>query len=565
MRGSLSIDNLKFTYAGREKLTIKGINLSVQPGEFVLLTGPTGCGKSTLLKTLNGIIPHQSGGKMEGTVKVNGLDTNTAEMQDICKQVGMVFQSPDDQLFSTVIEDEVAFGLENLCLGKNEIDRGIDLALRKVGMKNLRQAQIGTLSGGQKQRVAIASVLAMEPRILALDEPLSQLDPVGAKEVLDIIKRLNVEQNITVILVEHRIHEIAHMASRILVMDEGELVLDEPTGKAFAKLEIFENLGLRVPEPIKLFFALGFPERPLTSKQAIETVRGRIENDFLKKVTSVSRDRPPRRLGNEVVSAKDVSFSYSKKGECVLKNIDLSIREGEVVALMGSNGSGKTTLLLHLAAILKPSSGRIGVFNADTCKINPYSLANQVGVVFQNPDLMLLSDTVWGEAMFGPQNLHLEKADELARQSLEAMSIGKLMADCPLALSRGQRLRTAVASIISMQPKLILLDEPTTGQDRIHIEEMMAYLIPKDGGKTVVFCTHDVQTAIRYADTILVMDKGEIIAQGSPESVFEQEDILRRANLSAPDSYHIAKKLGLESIFMVEELEDALKCLIPPH
>ena len=564
MRGSLSIDNLKFTYTGREKPTIKGINLSVQPGEFVLLTGPTGCGKSTLLKTLNGIIPHQSGGKMEGTVKVNGLDTNTTKMQDTCKQVGMVFQSPDDQLFSTVVEDEIAFGPENLCLGKNEIDRGIDLALRKVGMKNLRQAQIGTLSGGQKQRVAIASVLAMEPRILALDEPLSQLDPMGAKEVLDVIKRLNVEQNITVILVEHRIHEVAHMASRILVMDEGELVLDEPTGKAFAKLEIFEKLGLRVPEPIKLFCALGFSERPLTNKQAIETVQDRIENGFLKKITSVNRDRLPRRLGNEVVSAKDVSFSYSKKGECVLKNIDLSIREGEVVALMGSNGSGKTTLLLHLAAILKPSSGRIEVFNADTCKISPYSLASQVGVVFQNPDLMLLSDTVWGEAMFGPQNLHLEKADELARQSLEAMSIGKLMTDSPLALSRGQRLRTAVASIISMQPKLILLDEPTTGQDRIHIEEMMAYLIPKDGGKTVVFCTHDVQTAIRYADTILVMDKG-VIAQGSPESGFEQEDILRRANLSAPDSYHIAKKLGLESIFMVEDLEDTLKCLILPH
>lgn len=555
------LKNVFFTYPGRKKPTLQDINLTVRQGEFILLTGPTGCGKSTLLKLLNGLIPHQSGGKLTGQVIVNGIDTLKTDMRKLTRQVGLVFQNPDDQLFATVVEDEVAFGPENFGLPREEIGRRIQEALRRVKMDDLCQAGTNELSGGQKQRVAIASMMAMQPKVLALDEPISQLDPVGADEVLNVIKELNTFLGTTIILVEHRIHEVAHLADRIIIMNGGQVVLDQPVRQALRDVAVFHRYGLRVPEGVELFADLKLPETPLAVVEAVK----KLKNVF----TSSKTDRPVRipptsgerkRTGEVVVKIQGLRYTYDPSRGEALRGVNLEVREGERVALMGNNGSGKSTLLLHLAAILKPSSGTVEVLGENIRTKDPYFLAGQVGIVFQNPDLMLFCDTVRDEVEFGPRNLKFSSQEiELRRvEALSAMTITDLAEDPPMALSKGQRLRTAVASVLAMQPRLLLLDEPTTGQDKMHIDAMMDFLSKFYSSGTLVFCTHDVETVIKYATRVVVMNEGHIIADGEPRDVFSSPEILTRAALRPPQSLLISQGLGLTPAFTVDELKELL-------
>jgi energy-coupling factor transporter ATP-binding protein EcfA2 len=546
----IRIEDLWYTYAGRDAPTLKGINLEIADGEFVLLAGPTGCGKSTLLKTLNGIIPHESGGRLSGSVHISGINTANSCMMELAQITGPVFQNPDDQIFSTVVEDEIAFGPENLCLSKDEIDRRVRESLAMVGMSEHRFAPTATLSGGQKQRICIASMLAMMPRVMTLDEPISQLDPAGASEVMHIIKELNRRLNLTIVLVEHRLHEIAPLADRIILMDCGTIVLDEPVSTAFKHIDLFHRLGLRVPETVELCYRSGLDEQPLIVEDALELLK----RNWVKRVSvnrtgntgnNDSRGKPTA-TGDPVISIRNMWFGY-RKDTMVLKNINLDIQKGERVALMGSNGSGKSTLLMHMPAMLKPDKGKIEVFGQATGSINPYSLAGRVGLVFQNPDLMLFCDSVYEEAGFGPANLGLKDVELRASRSLEAMQILDLRSDTPQALSRGQRLRTAVASVLSMEPELILLDEPTTGQDRVHIEQMMTYFT--NNGSTLVFCTHDVETAVQYATRIIVLSDGCVIADGCAGEIFMDEEILKRASLKQPVTMEIAHGLGIKALF----------------
>ncbi|MDW5550583.1 MAG: energy-coupling factor transporter ATPase [Methanosarcina sp.] len=623
----IEIKNLWYTYPGRSEPTLKGINLRVEKGEFVLLTGPTGCGKSTLLKTLNGIIPHESGGIFSGSVKIKGMETTESNQIEISKEVGLVFQNPDDQIFSTTVEDEVAFGPENLCFERKEIDRKVEEALKIVGMSGHRLASTNSLSGGQKQRICIASMLAMSPEILAMDEPVSQMDPRGTHEVLNTVRELNRKLKTTILLVEHRLHELAPFVDRIVIMDEGKIVFDQPASKAFDHLEVFYRLGLRIPEPVELCHSLGIKASPLSVSGALAL----LDKEDFKKNISVSQSSPnPEKStvviknssrkastennnsennnsennnsennnsennnsennnsennnsennnsennnsennnsennnsennnsennGGSIVLIQDLWSGY-EKNKMVLKGINLEINKGERVAIMGTNGSGKSTLLLHLAAILKPDKGSVKVFEEDTRSKNPYSFAGKVGFVFQNPDLMLFCDSAEEEARFGPVQLKYSNIEERVKNSLEAMSILPFRYDLPQALSRGQRLRTAVASVISINPELILLDEPTTGQDRMNIEQMMDFF--KNNNSTLIFCTHDIEVAMSYATRILVMNDGKIIADGKGKEVIKDTESLRKASLTQPPVVEIANHLGINA-FSVKELVKTL-------
>jgi energy-coupling factor transporter ATP-binding protein EcfA2 len=588
----IEIKDLWYTYPGRSEPTLKGINLRVEKGEFVLLTGPTGCGKSTLLKTLNGIIPHESGGIFSGSVKIKGMETTESNQIEISKEVGLVFQNPDDQIFSTTVEDEVAFGPENLCFERKEIDRKVEEALKIVGMSGHRLASTNSLSGGQKQRICIASMLAMSPEILAMDEPVSQMDPRGTHEVLNTVRELNRKLKTTILLVEHRLHELAPFVDRIVIMDEGKIVFDQPASKAFDHLEVFYRLGLRIPEPVELCHSLGIKASPLSVSGALALLD---TEDFIKNINIFQPSRNPeestvviknsskkastennnsennnsenngyenngyenndcKNNRSSIVSIQDLWSGY-EKNKMVLKGINLEINKGERVAIMGTNGSGKSTLLLHLAAILKPDKGSVKVFEEDTRSKNPYSFAGKVGFVFQNPDLMLFCDSAEEEARFGPVQLKYSNIEERVKNSLEAMSILPFRYDLPQALSRGQRLRTAVASVISINPELILLDEPTTGQDRMNIEQMMDFF--KNNNSTLIFCTHDIEVAMSYATRILVMNDGKIIADGKGKEVIKDTESLRKASLTQPPVVEIANHLGINA-FSVKELVKTL-------
>lgn len=548
----IDIRELSYTYPGREEPSLCEVDLSVCRGEFVLISGPTGCGKSTLLRTMNGIIPHDSGGSPAGSVKVLGRETTDAELVWLSSRVGLVFQSPEDQLFSSRPEDEVAFGLENLRVDPAEMAERVRWALDEVGLADCTRTPVAELSGGQKQRLAVASVLAMRPEVLVLDEPLSQLDPAGAEQVLDVLERLKHDLDIAIVLVEHRMHAAVRPADRVVLMEAGRIVLDCESSRAFDDPGLYERLGLRLPGPVELMQKLGRPERPLVVRDAVELLGG----------VSVQAGAPepgatvPTAAGDPLVELKSVSVRYGRRMPDVLREIDLRIFPGDVVAVTGANGSGKSTLLYALLGSLRPHSGGGSVLGEDVLSRRRHRRSARVAMLLQNPELMLLADRVDEEVAAGPANLGLS-ADEVRQKVvgvMQALGIDDLSFEPPLALSRGQRLRVALASILSMDPALLLLDEPTTGQDRLQIESMMEHLTASVEGRAVVFCTHDMQTAARYANRVVVLAEGRVLADGTPEKVFAEADVLKRARLRPPAAVEMALALGFPSVTPVDEL-----------
>lgn len=559
----IKIEDFTYSYPGRSVPTIKNLSMEITRGDFVLLTGRTGCGKSTLLKTINGLIPHLIGGTMIGKIEIDGLDTRKTDVSTLSQKVGLIFQSPDDQIFSTVVQDEVAFGPENLALPKEVIRRRMNEALNFVGLDEFQHRGTHMLSGGQKQRLAIASVLSMAPEILLLDEPFAQLDPRGTSEVLRVIKRLNAK-GMTVILVEHRIHEVAQWADRIMIMERGQIILDDDPKMAFEKMDVFKELGLRVPESAEFSRGMGFKEVVLN----LEDIKKRI-NDGIEFPPALPRSqaslKPPKRGNSDKVALEMVRtwFRYDRKADFALKDVTLSIKKGEVVSLMGNNGSGKSTLLLHFAALLKPTRGRVTVLGHDVRKIEAGKLAGMVGVVFQNPTLMLFNESVWEEIAFGLRALRFEKMaiEQKITEIMYAMGITELKDENPLSLSGGQRMRVALASILSMEPEVILLDEPTSGLDKSNSDSLLGYLYAQSRkGITILFTTHDIEAAVRYSDRLLVMNGGKIIADGPPKEVIKKTEILKKANLKPPLCFEIGEILGIEA-FCIEELMERTACL----
>ncbi len=556
----IEIEDLHFTYPSRNTSTLCGIEAEVNPAAFILLTGPTGCGKSTLLRTINGLIPHASGGKLSGSVRVNGTTVAEQPIAVTCQQVGLLFQNPEEQLFCIIVEDEIAFGLENLGLPSHEIRRRIDSALMQVGLAGFRNRQIASLSSGQKQRVALACVCAMQPQILLLDEPTSYLDPQATHDILEIIRDLNRQLGITVIVAGHQVNEIAPLSDRVWLMDNGKLVSDLPIDRAFADLKPYTRLGVQVPELAEVAEQFGYSERPLTLDHALRVFSNPIQdsnqlqlpqhetsNGLSSSDASSSEDESPDVTSAQanpvnpddvLAETQRVAFRYPQTSVDVLKDISFQVKRGEIVAIMGANGSGKTTLLLHLIALLRPSGGQVIIDGQDTRRCKPRHLAGQVGIVFQNPDLLLQAATVAEEIAFGPKNFKLSRAEveERLGEILPMFDLQTLKTEAPYALSRGQRQRTAVAASFSLYPDLLLLDEPTTGQDYYHLQQLMQMLdsTVTAQNKTVIFCTHDVHLTLKYATRVLLLHRGELIFDGSPDAAFADPERLEHASLVPP-------------------------------
>jgi len=490
----LSIRGLSYRYHSRHEHAIKNIDIDIEKGEFVIVTGVSGCGKSTLLKCLNGIIPQEASGEMQGKVEICGLDTAESPINVLAQNVGLVFQNPDEQIFSTRVLDEVAFGLENLCFSKDKIIQRVDWALEKVGMLDYIDLSTSALSGGQKQRVALASVLALRPDVLVLDEPLSQLDPEGAIEVLGVIKKLS-DEGMTIILVEHRLHEVTSWADRIIIMDKGDVVMDCPVAEVYSHLKLFKELGLRMPEK-----DINYDIAAIRKQPQIEQTEQTEHNH------------------NRVVEIRDVHFSYGKKKRkmenWVLKGVNLDISSGEMVSIIGNNGSGKSTLLHHIAGLHKPKKGKVRIADTDTKRTSAFKLSGIVSILFQNPELMLTCPTVYDEIAFGPRNMRLkaQHIEDIVNDGLQSLELSELY-DChPQAISGGQRLRCATASIAAMRPDVLLLDEPTSGQDIKNVEKLMEYCqrLSREG-MTVIYITHDHEIAVKYSDRVICMENGNIV------------------------------------------------------
>ncbi|MEN6413602.1 MAG: ABC transporter ATP-binding protein [Veillonellales bacterium] len=551
----IAFTNFSFWYPGRANATLRQIDFAVGPGEFVLLTGPTGCGKSTLLKCLNGVIPHLSGGKCEGEIFIHGQDTRTFTMGELSAEVGLVQQSPDDQIFATCIQDEVAFGPENLCLDRDKIEEQVTWALKAVELDGYRQRSTNALSGGQKQRLALAAMLSLNPRILALDEPVSQLDPQGADEVMAVIRNLNKKYGVTVVMVEHRIHEVAQFVDRMVVMENGRIAYDAPVREAMLHADEFVAMGLRLPETVEISRRFHKHCAALTVQETVDLLKSGCprQRGLPAECSEDAKGEPA------VVAIEDLFYRYGKQDQPALCGVNLKVRQGEKVAVMGRNGSGKSTLLAHMAGMIVPQQGVVTIAGQLIRRRLSLPLGT-VGLVMQNPDLMLFHRSVRQEVIFGLENLKLEEKIRTERYSkaMEGFALTALQADPPLSLSRGQRLRTATAAVAAMNPSVIFLDEPTTGQDQDHIDSMMTSLLEQ--AETVVFCTHDVETVIRYASRVVVMEQGRIVADEIPRKIFADEPFLLRYGLRPTQSWLVGRTLGLEDVFTPGELERRWSC-----
>jgi energy-coupling factor transporter ATP-binding protein EcfA2 len=527
----INIENLTYNYPNATTPALDNINLEIQDGEFVLLVGPSGCGKSTLVQCLNGIIPKITGGDLRGKIQIGGKDISNCKIHQLSSHVGMVFQNPNAQLFGLTVEEDVAFGPENLGIARDEIQKLVEKSIGEVGIEKLKKRFTFTLSGGEKQRTAIAGAVAMEPEILVLDEPTSDLDPVGTKQVLETLKRLNKDKSITIILIEHKIDEVFSIADRTIVMDRGKIILDGKTCEVFTRnLDLLESIGIYPPQLIRL-------SRMLSVKPSYNNIFSYLNglNGLNEYFNEFSEVKTIQKSPSKVVF-EDVWFNY-RGGPPALKGISLEIKMGEFIAMIGPNGSGKTTLLSCLIGFIKPVKGRILIDGLDIKNLSVAELAIKVGYLFQNPDLQLFTDTVDQEVGFGLKNRSLAATDidKKVAQAMEVMELSEYRDRHPHSLSRGQRQRLAVASILSMGQEIIVLDEPTTGQDRGHLSKFLSQIKKlNDAGKTIIMITHDMSMVAEYARRTILMEEGKILMDGSTREVFSRPDILKRASIEPP-------------------------------
>jgi len=571
---AVEISNLYFKYTTSKDWILRGVDLKVDEGEFVAITGPTGAGKTTLCLTLNGIIPNSITGTYSGTVRIFGKNAAVAGVAEMAKMVGITFQEPEAQLFGLTVEEEVAFGPENYSLPREEIEKRVEYSLNLLRLNDLRMRSPFNLSGGQKQRVALASVLALRPRVLVLDEPFTELDPIGKVEVSDAIERLKQDYDVTVILVEHETEEIARHADRVILFDRGNVVEDLPSRAFFDKTDILHKHGVRCPQITEVFDRFRregkwSKELPIAFDDGVnilrKVVRCKDEVDIsgMPNVHAVEGQAP-------MLHFEDVSFRYPD-GTLALDDVSLSIQKGEYVALIGQNGSGKTTLARTMVGLLRPTAGKFLLEGQDTSKMTVAQLARRVGYLFQNPDHQIFSRTVSEEVAFGPTNLGLPRDEIKARVSDALSMVGLLgMSDShPLFASRGERQRIALASVLSMRPDVLILDEPTTGQDwtnNVRILDIVDRL--NRDGVTIIMISHNMQFIAERSRRVIVMKDGKVLLDAPTRQAFSQFDVLRQAFIQPPQVSRISRALEVNGVrgiaLTVDELVDAITpCLQP--
>ena len=558
MEPAVSIQGLGYRYRGQQKPALQGIDLEVAEGEFVVVMGPSGAGKSTLCVALNGLIPHFHRGRMEGEVKVRGRSTRDGKVGEFAKEVGLVFQDFEAQLFSTNVALEVAFGPENFAVEHDEMVRRVKSMLGRVRLEGFEGRQPATLSGGQKQRLAIASVLAIEPRILCLDEPTTDLDPAGKLGVFEIAEELKDRDDVTLIVVEHETEETLD-ADRIIVLRDGEIIADRPAREVLRDVDLLEESGVMPLQVARFFHEMGLwqAQLPLTPEEGSQEFRRRgwrVNPDHHRALVAEDGQRAEG-YGEPIIEVEGLSHRYPN-GFAALEGVDLTVREGEFLAVLGQNGSGKTTLVKHFNGLLKPTEGTVKVEGEETAEQGMLRLGQRVGYVFQNPDNQIFSETVFDEVSFGPRIREMDEAEvrERVDEALSAVGLEGRGDEDPFGLTKGERQRVAVASVLAVRPDVLILDEPTTGLDYAEQRSMMDLVRRlNDAGSTIIVVTHTMWVVAEYAHRAVVVRDGKVVLSGTVREVFSQEDELWDASLRPPHIVTLGNSLGYP-VLSVEEL-----------
>lgn len=515
---ALVVRNLSYRYRTRSAPALEECSFEAQPGEIILIAGASGCGKTTLMRCINGLIPNSyKGGELSGLVEVNGQPVAGKTLAELAGMVGTVLQDPEKQIVGAYVLNEVAFGLENLGLDREEIIRRVDETLTWLGIGHLRERETFALSGGEKQKVALAGVLAMRPDILLLDEPLASLDPASALDALDGIRAL-ADAGKTILLIEHRVEDVLRVRpDRVLFLEAGRQ-------RYFGPTEGF----LAMADPTQVKLPAQFTARAAVRERAADLA-----------MTAT----PPAAEGAPLVVFDKVDFWY-EAGRPVLHEISTDIRAGDVIALLGANGAGKSTLVKHAICLLRPRRGQVLVGGKDTRHLTAAQTARSVGYVFQSPTHMLFAPTVAEELAFGPRNIGFAEASVRASvaHAVDVTNLHGLEQQPPLSLSFGQQRRVGIAAIVAMQSKILVMDEPTAGQDYRNYTGFMTAIMTMrqqraatDNGKTpfeaIVFITHDLDLAVGYANRVWLFNQGRLAADGPPEQVLADDALLEKCRV----------------------------------
>ncbi|MBE3604187.1 energy-coupling factor ABC transporter ATP-binding protein [bacterium] len=564
-----ALEEVAFAYAGSDHRALDGVTLELRRGETIGLMGASGAGKSTLAKCLNRIVPAFEDGDFRGRVTIGGRAIDGSQVCELAPRVGMVFQDFEAQLFSTNVAHEVAFAMEQAGMARAEIAARIGPALEAVGLKGFDDRDPTSLSGGEKQRLAIASVLAMRPDLIVLDEPTTDLDPEGRAEVFALIRRLRAEGR-TLLVIEHEAEELRG-CDRIVILRDGAVIAEGEPASVMGRLELLETSGVHPPDLNRLLGMLEIREHAESIDHAEAIIRAhfpdlprveRSESEAVEIIAEVRASvRPETAAAPEPIAQLErVSFAYPF-GPRVLDTADLTIAPGEFVAVIGQNGSGKTTLAKHLVGLLQPETGRVLIAGRDRAGLAPAATAREVGYVFQNPDHQIFAGTVEEEIAFGPRNLGLG-ADEIAQrveEVLAAVNLGAMRGRDPFLLSKGERQRLAVASVLALRPRLLILDEPTTGLDYREQRKMMALVraLNRDG-IAIMIITHTPWLVAEFARRAVLMRRGRVVFDGAVRELFARDDLLAGSSFRAPEATALGRRFGFVAL-SPEELAERIR------
>ena len=574
METIINVDDVSFSYGTQTEQALSHISLSVNKGDFIGIIGPSGAGKSTLAACLSGAVPHHYTGTFFGSVMVDGHDTCEASLTDVSQIVGSVLQDIDTQMVASVVEDEMLFGLENFDVPHDQIERRVSETLETVGISDLRDREIATLSGGQKQKVAIAAILAIRPRVLVLDEPTAALDPASSTLVFETLREANRTLGITIVVVEQKVALLSEYCNRVLVLNHGEIALQGEPHEVFAHTDELRTIGVDCPRVTRIFNSLetdglasGTPcldvdEAERLISGIVDPAHAAIEAQAPAGSPHAPSLRPHAKDAEPVLTFDHVEFAYPNGGAAV-HDLNLTLYPGELVGIVGQNGAGKTTLTKLLTGLLKPASGSVRVTGLDTAAVPTSRIAREVATLFQNPDRQICKDTVLDEVAFGLELGGMDRAEALRRAQLVIDRFGLPADEAPFSLSRGQRQMVALASVVVVEPKIVVLDEPTSGLDyRECMTVMETVRTMAERGCAVIMVCHDMEVVSDFAERIVVMADGRILDHGRTHELFSNIDLMRRAYVEPPQVIKLSRRLASSvspAFAQVSEVTDVVR------
>lgn len=561
---AIRLEHLSFGYADQNGLALRDVSLRVRRGEMVVIMGATGAGKTTLAKCLNRIVPAFQPGTFCGEIALFGQALRDEGVAELAGIVGLVSQDFEAQLFATNVVQEVVFGMEQLGVAPDEMRLRLPRVLQAVGLQGFEWRDPATLSGGEKQRLALAATLALQPSIMVFDEPTTDLDPLGKLEIFAVLAAMR-RQGYTLVVIEHEIAAAEH-ADRLVIMSHGEIVADDLPQRVLAQVDFLRQHGVRAPDLNQLAARLDLSPPPCSldaAEAAVRrgsAVRGQGSEIIYDLQCPASHLQPPTagpHFPTPFLCVEDVTFSY-EGGARALDGVSLTIDAGEFVAIIGQNGSGKTTLAKHLNGLLSPSAGRVLLRGMDMRTLPINTVAADVGYVFQNPDHQIFAATVHEEVAFGPQNLSLPppEVEDRVHAALVAVGLTGLEGEDPFLLGKGQRQRLAVASVLALRPRLLILDEPTTGLDYLEQRRMMDLFAQLHAqGIAIVMITHTPWVVAEYARRGVLMVDGRVLLDAPLRTLLAQEGLLEQAHFCAPDITRLGRRFGFTPLSVDEFVE----------